>query len=300
MATKIDIIGWSNMYVSANNTVNNSVNIRKSYSTDSAVVGQLTKSDRYKLLSYGYKTGEDDSQKWYAIKLPDGGVGYCRKDKLQFYTVTDKNNYSENDLKTFTNDLIAINKSIYLRLLQSAALLEQARNAGKNTTSYAATFKELNDRYAARQKELQQDTLVKTSTGFEKAWNKAYSIYKSLLASIGGIGVAPVVVAAIVVAITAVAGVSAYAVYQSLKPKYDSSVTDLKQSDKLKAALESLTAAERNEVVEDLEKQIDDAYNAGKSDGVFSGYWGIIKPVAIAAAGWYLINLFINKNSRRR
>lgn len=300
MATKIDIIGWSNMYVSANNTVNNSVNIRKSYSTDSAVVGQLTKSDRYKLLSYGYKTGEDDSQKWYAIQLPDGGVGYCRKDKLQFYTVTDKNNYSENDLKTFTNDLIAINKSIYLRLLQSAALLEQARNAGKNTTSYAATFKELNDRYAARQKELQQDTLIKTSTGFEKAWNKAYSIYKSLLASIGGIGVAPVVVAAIVVAITAVAGVSAYAVYQSLKPKYDSSVTDLKQSDKLKAALESLTAAERNEVVEDLEKQIDDAYNQGKSDGTFSGYWGIIKPLAIAAAGWYLINLFINKNSRRR
>ena len=300
MATKIDIIGWSNMYVSANNTVNNSVNIRKSYSTDSAVVGQLTKSDRYKLLSYGYKTGEDDSQKWYAIQLPDGGVGYCRKDKLQFYTVTDKNNYSENDLKTFTNDLIAINKSIYLRLLQSAALLEQARNAGKNTTSYAATFKELNDRYAARQKELQQDTLIKTSTGFEKAWNKAYSIYKSLLASIGGIGVAPVVVAAIVVAITAVAGVSAYAVYQSLKPKYDSSVTDLKQSDKLKAALESLTAAERNEVVEDLEKQIDDAYNQGKSDGTFSGYWGIIKPLAIAAAGRYLINLFINKNSRRR
>lgn len=300
MATKIDIVGWQNMYVSANNTVNNSVNIRKSYSTDSAVVGQLTKSDRYKLLSYGYKTGEDDSQKWYAIELPNGSVGYCRKDKLQFYTVTDKNTYSDNDLKTFTNDLIAINKSIYLRLLQSAALLEQAKNAGKNTSSYDATFKELNDRYAARQKELQQDNLIKTSTGFNSAWQKAYNIYKGVLSWIGAIGVAPAVVAAIVVAITAVAGVSAYAVYQSLKPKYDSSVTDLKQSDKLKAALESLTAADRNEVVEDLEKQIDDAYNQGKSDGTFSGYWGIIKPLAIAAAGWYLINLFINKNSRRR
>lgn len=300
MATKIDIVGWNNLYASANDSVDSYVNIRESYTTNSAILGQLTKTARYKVLSYGYKTGESDSEKWYAIQLPGGGVGYCRKDKLRFYTITDGNTYSENDLKTFTADLIAVNKSIYLRLLQSSALLEQAKKAGKNTSSYDATFKALNDRFAARQKEMQQDTNIKVSTGFESAWQKAYSIYKSFCASIGGIGVAPVVVAAIVVAITAVAGVTAYAVYQSLKPKYDSSVTDLKQSDNLKKALESLTAEQRNEVVEDLEKQIDDAYNQGKTDGVFSGYWGILKPVAIAAAGWYLINLFINKNSGRK
>ena len=157
----------------------------------------------------------------------------------------------------------------------------------------------LNDRLAARQQEFETSTYLKCKTAFESAWNKAYSVYKRLLSNISGIGVAPVVIGAVVVAIAAVAGVSAYAIYQALKPKYDASVTDLKQSDELKLALSTLTADQQNKVVEDLEKQIDDAYNEGRKDAAFSGAWAVIKPLAFAAAGWYLIQLFIDKQKRK-
>lgn len=302
MATKIDVIGWQNLYCSAGSSVNEYVNIRQSYSTNSAIIGQLKKTDRYKVLSYGYKTGESDAEKWYAIQMPGGQIGYCRKDLLQFYTITDKDTYTDADLKTFLGDIVAVNKSIYLRLLQCSVLLEDAAKAGqdqKKLYNYAVVLRGLNDRLAARQQELETSTYLKCKTAFESAWDKAYSVYKRLLSNISGIGVAPVVIGAVVVAIAAVAGVSAYAIYQALKPKYDASVTDLKQSDELKLALSTLTADQQNKVVEDLEKQIDDAYNEGRKDAAFSGAWAVIKPLAFAAAGWYLIQLFIDKQKRK-
>lgn len=305
MATKIDVIGWQNLYCSAGSSVNEYVNIRQSYSTNSAIIGQLKKTDRYKVLSYGYKTGESDAEKWYAIQMPGGKIGYCRKDLLQFYTYTDKDNYSEKDLNTFLSDLVAVNKSIYLRLLQSSVLIQEAYQKGVNyntISAYAAKLEQLNNNLATRQKELENSTYLKCKTAFESVWQSAYNVYKKLLntlSSISGIGAAPVVIAAVVVAITAVAGVAAYSVYSALKPKYDASVTDLKQSDELKRALESLTPDEKNKVVEDLEKQIDDAYNEGRKDATFSGAWAVIKPLAFAAAGWYLIQLFIDKQKRK-
>lgn len=306
MATKIDVIGWQNLYCSAGSAVNEYANVRQSYSTSSAIVGKITKSDRWKVQSYGYKTGESDAEKWYAIKMPNGQIGYCRKDLLKFYTYTDKDNYSDKDLNTFLTDLVAVNKSIYLRLLQSSVLLQQAYQNGVNyntIAAYTAKLTQLNDNLAARQKELEQSTFIKCKTAFESVWEKAYNVYKKLIetvSSISGIGVAPVVVAAVVVAITAVAGVAAYSIYQALKPKYDASVIDLQQSDELKRALESLTPEEKNKVVEDLEKQIDDAYNEGRKDATFSGAWSIIKPLAIAVGGWYLITMFIDKQAKKR
>lgn len=302
MAEKIDIVGWKNLYASAGPTINEYVNVRKSYGTDSAIIGKLTKTEKWKVLSYGYKTGDAENQKWYALQMPSGGTGFVRKDLLQFYTVTNKDTYSESDLTDFLNDVVAVNKSIYLRLLQCSVLIEELVKKGQTAkaTEYAKTLKTLNDRLYNRQKSLESNTYIKVKTAFESAWKKAYNVYSSLMSSISGcsIGAAPIVVAAIV-GIAAVAGVTAYAIYQNLKPQYDASVTDLKQSDALKKALSSLNEVEKNEVVEDLEKQIDDAYNKGKSDAFFSGAFSILKPIAFAVGGWYLINLFIKKQSRR-
>lgn len=302
MAEKIDIVGWKNLYASAGPTINEYVNVRKSYGTDSAIIGKLKKTEKWKVLSYGYKTGDAENQKWYALQMPSGGTGFVRKDLLQFYTVTNKDTYSESDLTEFLNDVVAVNKSIYLRLLQCSVLIEELVKKGQTAkaTEYAKTLKTLNDRLYNRQKSLESNTYIKVKTAFDSAWKKAYNVYSSLMSSISGcsIGAAPVVVAAIV-GIAAVAGVTAYAIYQKLKPQYDASVTDLKQSDALKKALSSLTEGEKNEVVEDLEKQIDDAYNKGKSDALFSGAFSILKPIAFAVGGWYLINLFIKKQSRR-
>ena len=303
MAEKIDIVGWQNLYASAGSSVKEFVNVRKSYSTNSDIVGKLTKSEKWKVLSYGYKTGEADNEKWYALKLPSGGTGYARKDLLKFYTITDKETYTENDLNTFLSDVVAVNKSIYLRLLQCSVLIETAVNKGKKeqAAQYATILKNLNNRLYNRQKELESNVYLKVKTAFESAWQKGFNVYQKLLSAIGGcsqIGAAPVIVAAIV-GIAVVSGVAAYTIYQNLKPQYDASVTDLNQSDTLKKALETLTADEKNEVVNDLEKQIDDAYNKGKRDSFFSGAFSVLKPIAFAVGGWYLIQLFIKKQSKQ-
>lgn len=303
MAEKIDIIGWQNLYASAGPTINEFVNVRQSYGTNSPIVGKLTKTEKWKVLSYGYKTGETENEKWYALKMPSGSIGFVRKDLLQFYTITDKDNYTEKELNTFLSDLTAINKSIYLRLLQCSVLIETAVKQGKveQATQYASVLKNLNNRLYNRQEELESSPYLKIKTAFEKAWEKGFNVYKKLLSNISGcsyVGAVPVIVAAIA-GIAVVGGVAAYAIYQALKPQYDSSVADLKQSENLKKALETLTADQKNEVVADLEKQIDDAYNKGKSDSFFSGAFSIIKPIAIAIGGWYLIQLFIKKQTER-
>ena len=303
MAEKIDIVGWQNLYASAGPSINEYVNVRKSYGTNSDIIGKLTKKEKWKVLSYGYKTGDAENEKWYALKMPSGETGFVRKDLLQFYTITDKDSYSESDLKTFLSDVVAVNKSIYLRLLQCSVLIQEAVNQGKSAqaSQYANTLKSLNNRLYERQKSLENNAYLKVKTAFESAWQKGFNIYQKLLSAIGGcsyVGAAPIVIAAIV-GIAVVSGVAAYTIYQNLKPQYDASVTDLKQSDALKKALETLTSAEKNEVVNDLEKQIDDAYNKGRSDSFFSGAFSVLKPIAFAVGGWYLIQLFINKQTNK-
>ena len=64
MAEKIDIVGWKNLYASAGPTINEYVNVRKSYGTDSAIIGKLTKTEKWKVLSYGYNTGDAENQQW--------------------------------------------------------------------------------------------------------------------------------------------------------------------------------------------------------------------------------------------
>jgi hypothetical protein len=54
--------------------------------------------------------------------------------------------------------------------------------------------------------------------------------------------------------------------YFAFKPKYDESTADLKISKDLEAALATLTPEKAAEVKADLEKQIDTAYNQGKTD----------------------------------
>ena len=282
MAEKIDIVGWQNLYASAGPSINEYVNVRKSYGTNSDIIGKLTKKEKWKVLSYGYKTGEEENEKCYALKMPSGETGFVRKDLLQFYTITDKDSYSESDLKTFLSDVVAVNKSIYLRLLQCSVLIQEAVNQGKSVQA-------------------SQYAYLKVKTAFESAWQKGFNVYQTILSARGGcsyVGAAPIVIAAIV-GIAVVSGVAAYTIYQNLKPQYDASVTDLKQSDALKKALETLTSAEKNEVVNDLEKQIDDAYNKGRSDSFFSGAFSVLKPIAFAVGGWYLIQLFIKKQTKK-
>ncbi len=108
--------------------------------------------------------------------------------------------------------------------------------------------------------------------------------------AVGDFGVTLLVI--IIIAVIAAAAGGA-AVYYSIKPDYDDSKVDLKESDLLKKALGTLTPAEQKTVRDDLNKQQDDAYNKGKFNqsfkDFFSGIGGKIVIGAIVFGGTLLL-----------
>jgi len=302
-AKKIDVVGWNNLYCSAGKAVNEWANARASYSTSAQVVAHITKDSRWKLLSYGYAYGDKDNQKWYALMDPKGQVVYVRKDLLAFYSIINTAKYSAKDLDTFLTSLRQVNQSVYLRVLQCANLLAQAKKKGINTTKYDAQFLALNQRLAVRQAEMSESKLFKSKTGFNTSWTDAFKVYKAFLSGLHGtdgtespsqVGLAPVIIAAVCIAILAGTALTGYAIYQIWKPKYQQSTTDLKISDTLKKALEKLTPGEKHDVVKDLENQIDDAYSQGQSDSKWNGILGMAKPMIIGVVGLFIVSKFID------
>lgn len=293
--TKINVIGANNMFASANDTVDVSANARRGPGLTYAVKAQITKTDRWKVLGYGYQDGtsDADSAKWYALESPSGSVLYVRKDKLKFYTIESPSTYTETDLNTFLTDIKNVDASIFLRLLQCAELIKQAQAAGVSVkNAYLTKLKTLNNRLAARQKLLTSSSLLSVQSAFNTSWTTAFNAYKSILSNIGAAAVSssPLIIGAIAVSILATGGVTAWSLYQMLKPTYEEAVVDLSQSETLKKALASLTPNEQNDVVNDLEKQIDDAYNQGKNEAGLNSYVVPILVAAGAVAGLYIIS----------
>ena len=83
--------------------------------------------------------------------------------------------------------------------------------------------------------------------------------------------------------------VGAAALYYVFKPDYDDSKKDLKVSYNLKKLLDSAEPEVAKQIEQDLEKQIDDAYNQGKTDQWFSGIGSMLKYAAIIGGTIYIV-----------
>lgn len=88
---------------------------------------------------------------------------------------------------------------------------------------------------------------------------------------ITGIGALPLIPIAIGAGVLIISGAIAY---QILKPEYDSSVVNFKASKTLEDILAKESPETRKEVLAEIEKFGDDAYNKGKDEG--SGFFGSI------------------------
>lgn len=287
---RVNVIGSQNLFAGANDSVKTSANARASAGLTAKVVAQITKSDRWPVLGYGYREDNStaDSATWYALRDTAGQTVYVRKDKLRFYEITSPTTYTERNLNTFLSDCANVDKSIYLRLLQCAELIRKAAAKGVSVAKYRQQLITLNNRLAARQQAFATSKLLKVKNAFNSAWTAAYKVYKNVLNGTG-IGASPIIISAIAVAIVAVGGVSAWAVYQQFKPRFTEATTDLHQSELLKKALESLTSEEKNDVVNDLERQIDDAYKEGENSASFSSALKLFGVIAGGVAVVYML-----------
>jgi hypothetical protein len=115
--------------------------------------------------------------------------------------------------------------------------------------------------------------------------------YLSKMASwfgLSGLGIAPMVIGAIIGVVVGLA--TAAFLYYLFKPAYDESTVNLKISKRLKQALDSLPEADRQQVINDLEHQIDDAYNQGKTDQRIGDIGSSLKYLLLATGAVMLFN----------
>lgn len=291
MATKYNLNNINEHYFAApKDSVTTYVNVRSSYSTSSSIIAKLRKGDMLPLQKTGYK---DNSYLWYGVQTLDGRIGYVREDNIK--TVYLKNEApTKAQAQSLVDSLIASDRKVYDSLLVLSNLIASQKKNGCNVSRYESNFKDLSEKLSYRQAALKNTSWfggIKTAAS--GVWEKMKSAYNSIVASISGIGVIPAIVVVVAVAALIVGSTATIAVYYALKPKYDESKADLKQTEELKEAVAKLSPEKGDKLLKDLEQQVDDAYSQGQTDGKLGGMFSIIKPLAIGAIGFVLVTKFL-------
>jgi len=212
----------------------------------------------------------------------DRKYGYVAFDVAQFFTPTD-NKVAESNAKSLMDSLVANDKKLYTQLLKLAYLIKVAKDKKLNVTAIETKYNALLKVYLARQNRVKSSSLLKTESWSDNTLDKIKSYF--------GIGelVTGTVIAIAVGAILLVGAGSTALIYYAFKPDYDAGVENLKVSSELETALSKLTPAESAKVKADLEKQIDDAYNQGKTDESGLNLGGNLKTILLVGAGAFLV-----------
>lgn len=192
-------------------------------------------------------------------------------------------NIASQDAETFRNLL-----AIYKRW-ESATPAERERDGRHYTTALAVAA-----RYNARQRALKAMPELRIKS--PAVDGLPADIRDIATRHAGGVGFTNVLIGLALPGVVAlVIGKGAVSLYDALTPHYRSSTTDFKVTKELRAVLEKLSPEDRATVLAEGEKQVDEAYNQGRSDadgGILGGVSKTVKTVAVVAAaglGTYLL-----------
>jgi hypothetical protein len=273
--------------------------------------------------------------KWWQINLyatiKGKKVGYVKEvfdgETLVKFSDADSSPVAEKDAQKLADEIVVTDKKTFETLIRISKLYKQLKAKGiKPSADQFNKFKSVYEALAARQEKLKKlpntkykmatlvaqdsikamDEMYSTSAGhnlhgigndqslpyIQTKYGIPFAKYKH----VDGIGWVQIV-GIIIVLVVVIAG--ATMAYYALKPEYDASKQNLIISEDLERALRTLDPETRQKVIDDLEKQKDDAYNAGKSDqwkdGIMKyGKWGLL-----ILAGFFGIKALTgNKNKK--
>ncbi|MDD4816318.1 MAG: hypothetical protein PHQ62_04250 [Clostridia bacterium] len=296
------------------------INLRASYSSNAAVIGTLKQGEYADTTGYAYSsqnlTTADLSNTaklkskdvWIEVKTTNGGrICYAHISVCTPYInqlagnarITASNIY-------LTNMMLLQDAEIHKNLVMATKKLIEIKKANLITNAkYLSNWNEIQSIYKNWQN---RQNFVKSS--IQKGEVKSVKsiedkVLMQLINSVNAsnLNAIPVVAIVIVVLVAALTVTSTLLVQNALKPKYSESSVDLKRSKLLNDALDTLTPEEKQTVINDLEKQIDDAYNSGYSDGDSDTFLGTIKTFGLVALGVFgaykTYDYFENKKSKK-
>lgn len=299
-------------------------------STEKSLVGkiiQVSKSEMYLLKEpFGKKLLQTPLEKGKVAGIATGAVKLYKKNGKSYRFVRvwtyDKNykvskawvdsaDVSELEATKFNNGDLLL-KSIMVRdqftyrnLLKTYKYFIALRKAGKSIPK--AEFSNMIQCYVSlmsRQQRMRETEGVETKSGFpaemasvRNSWEK--TLNSALNNKVDGIGVIPIVVIIIIVVIVAASAV--VAVYEIFRPDYEDSKSDFILSSDLEEKLKKYLPTEvYNQLMTEGEKEVDDAYNDGKSKQKFKDFWNMAKWPVIAFGSFFLIDKVSSKIANRK
>jgi len=230
----------------------------------------------------GYAQKDSSSKTWLLLLYPINGKitsankAWVREDVVMFAPSTPTSVIADTEM--ILKNIVDRDKKLYQQLLTIAEIIERAKSKKINVDNQEIVFNALLQRYIKRQKYLKDLPGATTQIVNQSGLGPFYWLYQKFSSSVNGIGA----VWFIPLAISAVVGVAiTVALYYAIKPEYDTQTRDLEISGKFKDLLNTLPEKDKQEIVKNLEGQIDDAYNAGKTDEFFSNIFSVGKWVLI-------------------
>jgi len=256
-------------------TTDNS-NLIKVYMVQGAKIGVCT----------GYYETDSDGYDWYQFWLldkPSGELtGWAREDKITLpdqYIGVYSPEVNQQDAQNLVQGIIDNDISLWKQLTICGPLLKRASDNGIDITNQKIVFDSLVSSYSARQEHMNNSAMLKIKGSMDQTqdwinskidWN-----YVASIPSYNGIDGLAGFWLAFAVGAAAVAVVG-YLVYQEFKPDYEKGKVDLKVSGEFKKWLDTLPADKQAAIKKDLQNQLDDAYNQGKSAQFWHDFGNII------------------------
>ncbi len=218
------------------------------------------------------------------IKHPFIKQGYVRADVITFKEPSN-DTVTLNKAQDMLNKLVESDKQVYTTLIKLAPTVKRLRQTGAIDANTLHLYKSLCSRLYSRQQAFIDTKLVQ----YKKGDLKGYDQEKKDLAELyEAIGIIPIVVGIIIGVI--VAASAATICYYAFKPNYEDSKADFVLSKELDTTLKKkLTQAEYDQLKKEGEKNVDDAYNAGKNKGKI----GLGVQVATFLGGFWLLDRYV-------
>lgn len=211
---------------------------------------------------------------------------------------------NKNNNQVFINSLIIIDQAIYLNLLNAYRKMLALHKAGikipqSEFNLMISTYRRLME----RQQKIEDTDEIEVKTGFpaskmkyQQSWYK--TLDTALNKKVNGLGIIPVIVI-IIVAVVAIG--ATVAIYELLRPDYEDSKSDFRLSKDLDEKLKQYLPKDVYEQLqEEGEKEVDDAYNAGKTKQKIADIWGFVKYPVLIVGGFLIGSKIISASKNWR
>lgn len=272
-----------------------SLNYREKPTTASRVLYNSKKN-----VSFGRTTGT-----W--VKMSDGiwyqtvlngvdKIAWVREDVIKLEKPTKDLDKSKAEVQSIVNKLVQNDIKVHESLLRSSALIESLKKQGRSFSIYEKQFKELWDRMESRQDAIKNSRAVRWKEGVKNWYNQFTGFVKNIFkrSSVGSVSGASIIIGVVVIALL---NGAAWLIF---RPKYINSTKDLKISGELESLLNQANPLMAERIKEDLERQIDQAFQTGVSRGEFGGSLKMIKNLAIGVGTFLVLDWGMRKMEKRK